>query len=82
MAQCLVMVRVTVAVFVIAPLVALMLRVRVPVAVVPDVVIVSVEVPELVIWVGLNDAVPPDGRPLMVRDSVPVKPPSAEIDTV
>ena len=54
----------TVAVCVREPLVAVSVTVELPTGVLPVVVIVRVDVPEVVTDVGLNDAVAPVGSPL------------------
>ncbi len=56
-----------------APLVPVRVRVALPDGVVPVVLIVRVEVPELVTDGGLNEAVATAGRPLALRVTVPVK---------
>ncbi len=65
---------VTVAVWTVAPLVPVMVIVDVPTGVVPSVVTVKVEDPDVVTDVGLKVAVAPVGNPLAVKVTVPVKP--------
>ena len=75
-------VKVTVAVCVIAPLVPVMVSVGLPEGVLMLVVTVSVEGVPALMEVGLNTAVAPVGRPLMVKPTVPVKPFTAATFTV
>jgi hypothetical protein len=56
--------------------------VYIPVGVVVVVDTVSVELPEVVIDAGLKLAVAPEGKPLKLRLTVPVKPFSAPIVVV
>src|SRR5262249_58396834 len=55
---------------------------KVPVGVEDDVARVSVELEPAVTEAGLNVAVAPAGRPEADNDTVPVKPPTAVVDTV
>jgi hypothetical protein len=55
---------------------------NVPVGVVPLVVTVIVEEPDVVTDVGLKPALAPDGNPFAVRLTVPVKPPDGVTVTV
>jgi hypothetical protein len=73
---------VTVAVCVRVPLVPVSVNVELPAGVLPVVVIVSVDVPDVVTEVGLNDAVAPVGSPLALRFTVPVNPFKAPIVAV
>ena len=57
------------------PFVPVIVRVYVPTGVVPEVVTVSVELPEPPeIDVGLNVPVVPEGKPLTVKATAPVNP--------
>ena len=53
------------------PLVPVTVTVELPNGVLVDAVSVSTEVPDPMIEVGLRDAVTPDGRPLMLKVTVP-----------
>ena len=74
--------RVTEAVWTSEPLVPVMVNGKLPVGVVLLVVIVNVELPEVVMDAGLNEAVAPAGIPLALRATVPVKPPDGVIVVV
>jgi hypothetical protein len=65
-----------------APLAPVIVNVELPIGVLPVVVMVSVEEPELVTDAGLNEAVAPVGNPLELRFTVPVNPFNAAIVTV
>ena len=64
------------------PLVPLIVSEELPTGVVLTVVTVSVDDPDVVIELGLNVAVAPEGSPLAVRATVPVKPPDGATLTV
>lgn len=64
----------TVVVCVSAPLVPVIVNVEVPVGVVPEVVMFSVDDPDPVIEAGVNEPVAPVGSPLTLSATVPVKP--------
>jgi hypothetical protein len=68
---------VTVVVWTVEPLVPVMVIVNEPVGVVLSVVTVMVEEPEVVTDGGLKLAVAPEGNPLALKVTVPVKPCSA-----
>lgn len=55
------------------PIVPVMFKVKVPVGFFP-VLTVMVDVPEPLIVLGLNDAVAPEGKPLTLSITVPLKP--------
>jgi hypothetical protein len=59
-----------------------MVIVELPIGVLPVVVMVSVEDPDVLIDAGENDGVAPLGKPLALRLTVPVKPFSAPTFTV
>ena len=59
-----------------------MVRVEVPAGVVPDVVIVRVELPDPDTDAGLNDPVAPVGRPVTPKFTLPVNPAIAEMVAV
>ena len=64
------------------PLVPVIVRVEVLTGVVPLVVMVRVEVPEPVTVAGLKLPLAPEGRPLTLSATVPVKPPEGVTVTV
>ena len=70
------------AVCVSVPLVPVTVTVAFPAGVLPLVVIVRVEVPEVVTDIGENEATAPVGKPVAVKLTAPVKPFSAPIVTV
>ena len=65
---------VEVAVCVSVPLAPVTVSVYAPAGVVPAVVTLSVEVPEPVTVVGLNVPVAPEGNPVTLRETAPLKP--------
>ena len=73
---------VTVAVFALAPLVPVTVRVEFPPGVAEVVVTVKVEVPAPVIVAGLKLAVAPTGNPVTVGVTVPLNPFTAPTVTV
>lgn len=72
--QCLVTVRVTVAVFTSEPLVPFTVSVKVPVGVLVVVRTVRVELPEPLTEVGLNEPVEFEGKPLTLNVTTPLNP--------
>jgi hypothetical protein len=64
------------------PLVPVTVIVAFPAGVLPLVVIVRVEVPEVVTDAGENEAAAPVGKPVAAKLTIPVKPFSAPIVTV
>ena len=58
------------------------MRFTVPAAIFAAVATVIVELPDPLIDAGLNDAVAPEGRPLALRFTMPLKPLTAEVVTV
>jgi hypothetical protein len=57
---------------VVEPLVPVTVTVELPSGVLVEAPSVSTEVPDALIELGLNDGVTPDGRPLMLKVTVPV----------
>lgn len=64
------------------PLVPVRVSVELPVGVLPVVLTVNVELPDVVIEAGLKENVVPAGKPLALRLTEPVNPPSAPMFTV
>jgi len=75
-------IKVTDAEFVIEPAVPVIVTVELPVGVPDAVVTVMVELPDVVIEAGEKEAVVPDGKPLALRVTGPVKPLTAATFTV
>jgi hypothetical protein len=67
--------RVTVVLWTRVPLVPVIVSTDDPVGVEVDVVTVMVELPDVVTEAGLKEAAAPEGRPLALKLTVPVKPP-------
>ena|SRR5436190_14182497 len=66
----------------VVPLVPLTVKLKVPTGAVAATATVIVDAAAPVVDCGLNVTVVPDGRPLALRSTRPVKPPSADTETV